>query len=78
MNWRNLYYLSVCLLCMALCVIIQTGLPFMSGQWWLLNFSFAYAMQPFINLAREALARYWPKRTTLDRFHLIDNKKPAG
>lgn len=71
MNWRNLYYLSVCLLCMILCVIIQTGLPFMSWQWWLLNFSFAYAMQPFINLARKGIAKLLTaRRARSNPYHL--------
>lgn len=69
---QRVYYLSVCALCMALCVVIQVTLPFMSWQWWLLNLTFAHAGQPFINLAKAGIGRLWATRRVAPRRYVYD------
>lgn len=71
MTASRLHHLTVCVICCALCVVLQSHYAIDDRRYWVLVLIFAFASQPHINEVRALIAWLFPKRAPADPYALI-------
>lgn len=72
MTRTRFHHLTVCLLCLGLCVVVQAQqLTEFTWQWWVMSALFGYASQPIINEFRARLGHMAAHHARTDPYRLV-------